>query len=115
MGSEQSGPVFVQHGRCTPRARFGRFVGSCYVLPTRQTGWRPMKAPKQAMIVNATRIHVDKLSDKQLLTAIIDTNDPTSLDGIQTLPPLDGCDLWFEMNYEADTSAKCVFGHSHKK
>jgi hypothetical protein len=67
-------------------------------------------------MVNETRIHVDKLSDKQLLTAIIKTNDPMSLDGIQTAPPPDGCpDLWFEMNYEADANAKCVFGHSHKK
>jgi hypothetical protein len=75
-----------------------------------------MGAPKQATMVIATRIHVDKLSDEQLLTAIIKTNDPMHLDGIQTVPPADDCpDLWFEMNYEADANAKCVFGHSHKK
>jgi hypothetical protein len=77
---------------------------------------RPMKAPKQAAMVTATRIHVDKLSDEHLLTAIIKTNDPMNLDGIQIVPPADDCpDLWFEMNYEADKNAKCVFGHSHRK
>jgi hypothetical protein len=75
-----------------------------------------MEAPTQATMVNATRIHVDKLTDVQLLTAIIKTNDPMSLDGIQKAPPADDCpDLWFEMNYDADENAKCVFGHSHKK
>jgi hypothetical protein len=87
------------------------FTPQCFGTPP----GRQMIAP-QATMVTATRIHVDKLSDEQLLTAIIKTNDPMNLDGIQNVPPADDCpDLWFEMNYEADANAKCVFGHSHRK
>lgn len=74
-----------------------------------------MRAPRVVAINNPGRIHVDPLTDEQLLTAVLRTNDPMGLDRIRNEPPPDGCELWFEMNYEADDNVRCVFGHMHKK
>jgi hypothetical protein len=72
----------------------------------------PQKADQKA---GPWKLRVERLSDEQLLTAILDTNDPAGLADLSDEPPPEDCQLALELTYEAEADARCVFGHMHKQ
>jgi hypothetical protein len=61
------------------------------------------------------KLRVERLSDEQLLKAILDTNDPAGLADLSDEPPSEDCLLSLELTYEAEAEVRCVFGHMHKQ
>ncbi|WEK50884.1 MAG: hypothetical protein P0Y66_02025 [Candidatus Kaistia colombiensis] len=61
------------------------------------------------------RLVVEKLSDEELLKAILHTTDPSTMPGRVETPPAEDAELIFEMTYDAPEVVDCVWGHKHKR